>query len=88
MQIDPALNADDFGLNEAGKVIFRALQEYGMVNVDNARANTLYAEGCYGQPDMAWDGILPESEFEKVPLECYRVLKPGKIVEMGDSRKQ
>ncbi len=87
MQINPALHPEDFGLSDAGKVVFRALQEYGMVNVDNARANTLYAEGCYGQPDKSWEGILPEHEFEKVPLECYRVLKLGDIVEMGDHKK-
>jgi len=84
MQLDPALQPAHFGLSPAASVIFRALQEYGMVNVDCARANTFYGEGLYGQPDQSWDGILRPDEFKRVPLECYRVLRLPPITAMGD----
>lgn len=86
MQIDPSLDPKDFGLSKAGEVIFRCLQEYGMVNVDCAKANTLYAEGCWSQPDRNWDGILEEEELYKVPLECYRVLELGPVTHKGDRK--
>jgi hypothetical protein len=62
----------------------RALQEYGAVDVDAAKANTLYGEELNTQPGNTWDGILADWEMMKVPLKHYRVLKLGPIVEMGD----
>ena len=85
IQLDPALEPADFGLSPAGAAIFRALQEYGMVNVDNAGGNTLYGEGLYASTDRSWEGLLEEGEMKKVPLEHYRVLKLGPVTHMGDS---
>jgi hypothetical protein len=87
MQIDPALSPSDFGLSPAGEIIFRALQTYGMVDVDNAGGNTLYGEGLYAHPGRSWEGVLEEEEMKKVPLDCYRVLKLGEITHLGDSRR-
>ncbi|MGD2174584.1 MAG: hypothetical protein PVJ27_04205 [Candidatus Brocadiaceae bacterium] len=88
MQIDPSLDPAEFDLSPGAATLFRALQEYGMVNVDNARANTLYGEGLYGHPGRSWDGLLSEDGLKKVPLECCRVLKLGKIIRKGDTRRQ
>ena len=88
IQIDPVLNPDDFGLSDAARIIFKALQEYGAVNVDNARGNVIYGEGLYGHPDKSWEGILEDNEFEKVPLNCYRILKINNIINMGDSTRK
>lgn len=85
MQLDPALSPDRFPLSAAAKVIFRALQEYGMVNVDVARGNTLYGELLENHPRKSWQGLLDEGELFRIPLEHYRVLKLGPITRMGDS---
>jgi hypothetical protein len=86
MQLDPTLSPDDFQLSRAGRVIFRALQQYGMVNVDNARGNCIYGEGLYGHKDKTWHGVLDPYEFRQIPLKQYRVLTMENIVHMGDGR--
>jgi hypothetical protein len=88
MQLDPALNPRDFDLSPAAEVIFRALQQYGMVNVDVAGGNTLYGEGLWAHPTRSWRGLLEQGALEKVPLEHYRTLKLGPITRMGDSPRQ
>ena len=87
MQLDPKLSPDDFKLSPAGRAIFRALQVYGMVNVDNARGNAIYGEGLYGHKDKSWEGVLDPFEFRQIPLKHYRVLKLENVIPMGDSRE-
>ncbi|NLF40048.1 hypothetical protein GX586_11420 [bacterium] len=88
IQLDPALSPDAFNLSRAGRIIFRALQVYGMVNVDNAGGNSIYGEGLYGQKGRSWEGVLDPFEFRRIPLDCYRVLKLENVVHMGDSRNE
>ena len=88
IQLDPALDLNQFDLTEGEKVVARALQVYGMVNVDNAGGSPIYAEGLWSQPGKSWEGILREWDggINSIPLEHYRVLKAGETVKMGDAR--
>jgi hypothetical protein len=84
LQLDPSLDANAFDLSPAGKVVFRAMQEYGMVVVDVALGNAIYGEYLDGHPSKTWRGILAENELGRIPLKHYRVLKLGQITRMGD----
>lgn len=86
LQLDPDLDLSRFQLSPAAHALARAMQLYGMVNVDNARGNVVYAEGLYGPPGDSWDGILDPGELKRIPLDHYRVLKLGPVTHMGDSR--
>jgi hypothetical protein len=87
MQLDPQLDLDRFDLSPAARIVARASQEYGMVNVDNAGGNALYGEGLWAKPDQSWHGLLePESTF-CIPLDCYRVLKMDNIIHQGQGHK-
>jgi hypothetical protein len=83
LQLDPDLDLDGFGLSAGAKVVARALQEYGCVDVDNARGNTLYAEGLQFKSE-SWRGLLDQEDLRAIPLKHYRVLKLGQIVPLGD----
>ena len=87
VQLDPDLDLDRFELTDAGRVICRALQEYGMVNVDGAAGTPVYVEGLYGDPEHSWDGLLDENELKQIPVRHFRVLKMDSITPMGDGRK-
>ena len=84
LQLDPALDLGQFALSPAARVIARALQEYGMVNVDNAGGSAIYAEGLYGDREKTWEGILDPHGLKAIPIECYRMLKLGEVTRMGD----
>jgi len=87
VQLDPELDLDQFELCDASKVICRALQEYGMVNVDGARGTCVYLEGLYGDPERSWDGVIDdENELKRIPVTYFRVLKLENVVAMGDGR--
>jgi hypothetical protein len=75
VQLDPALNLDSLGLSPAGKVIARALQEYGAYVADHAGALVLFAEGLYGKPDDSWSGVLSGGTLAGIPFSYFRVLK-------------
>jgi len=83
MQLDPALDLDKFNLPPPALAIVRALQVYGMVNVDVAEGNCIYAESPH-KPEWTWDGIIESAVLRCIPLECYRVLKLGETVKLGD----
>jgi hypothetical protein len=86
MQLDPALDLGKFRLSPVAKIICRALQEYGMVNVDVARGNVIYGEGLWDQPGKSWHGMVDEEELKQIPMECFRVLRLENVVNRGDSR--
>lgn len=88
IQLDPDYDIENTRLSPAGKVIARALQEYGAVLVDEAGATVLFAEGG---PELApqWDGILAPGDLQffftpEFMQANFRVLKmeermPGEI---------
>ncbi len=90
IQLDPNLDLEQFDLLPGEKVVARALQKYGMVNVDNAGGSPIYAEGLYGHPDKSWDGVLREWDggINDIPLDHYRVLKLGKVIPKGDHKRR
>ena len=75
IQLDPALDLDSLGLTPAGRVIARALQEYGAYVGDNAGGIVLYAEGLYGKPGQTWNGVLAYNDLVNIPGSSFRVLK-------------
>ena len=84
IQLDPRWDVEHSGLSAAGKVIARALQEYGAFCGDYAGGNVLYANNSPAAL-KAWEGLLRSDELEAVftPAmirEHFRVLDMGDIL--------
>jgi hypothetical protein len=75
IQLDPTLDLDVLGLSDAGKVIARALQEYGAYVGDHAGSLVLFAEGLWAHPDKTWEGLLSEEALIGIPYSAFRVIK-------------
>lgn len=88
IQLDPELDLVPFGLTPEETVVARALQRYGMVIVDVAQGQPIYAEGLWGYPGKTWEGKLREWDggINDIPYKHYRVLKVNNIVNKGDAR--
>jgi len=71
IQLDPNWDVESSALSESGKIIARALQEYGAYCGDFAGANVIYAENS-PEALTEWSGILN-------PEELYNVLTPEMI---------
>ncbi|UCE38304.1 MAG: hypothetical protein JSW00_03440 [Thermoplasmata archaeon] len=74
LQLDPTLDDTDFdawGLDEVGKIIAHALQDYGMIVIDNAGRPKIYAEY---EGTAGWGGILQSNTVDPIPLSAFRVL--------------
>jgi hypothetical protein len=76
-QLDPALDIDSLGLDRTGRIIAKALQEYGMIFIENAGpgSNAIYAERLADKPE-SWNGILTSSTVSSIPLSKLRVIEP------------
>ena len=92
LQLDPALTEADFdrmGLSRTGKIIARALQEYGMINIDVSGRPKIMAENLEDNPlaTEQWTNSalnLTDTTIAAIPYTAYRVLalpesywKPG-----------
>lgn len=83
LQLDPSLTEADFdrlGLNRTGKIIARALQEYGMILIDNSGRPKIYVEDLKNNPlsQRKWsdpDLDLDSSTIASIPFTSFRVLK-------------
>ncbi|MFP4068962.1 MAG: hypothetical protein ACLFVC_02160 [Opitutales bacterium] len=84
LQLDPDLDLAGLNLCPAALTIARAMQEYGLVDVDNAKGNCLYAEGLYGKTGESWEGILAPNDLAAIPVNALRVLKLEGVIERGD----
>ncbi|MFW6457508.1 MAG: fibronectin type III domain-containing protein [Planctomycetota bacterium] len=74
LQLDPDLTEKDFerwGLSRAGKIIARALQEYGMILVDGSGHPKIYVEDHH---TAQWEGILHPRTVSPIPYSAFRVL--------------
>lgn len=74
LRLDPSLDADDLrelGLDEAGIVIARAMQEYGLILIDIAGRPKIYAEY---EDTAGWDDRLTEDTVAAIPIERFEVL--------------
>ena len=82
IQLDPSINVDTLNLNLAGKIIAKALQEYGAFNGDYAGAAVLYADNspsAIGQ----WKGILNKEDLLKVFTPEF-IRKHFRVINMGN----
>jgi hypothetical protein len=87
LQLDPTLTDADFdrmGLNRTGKIIARALQEYGMISVDHSGSFKIYIEDLENNPFATHQWTDPELNLTKdtlssIPYTSFRVLElpPG-----------
>ncbi len=91
IQLDPALDLGTFDLMPGELAVAKALQVYGMVLVDWAGGNVIYAENLnndkYGR---SWDSILRDWDggIITIPVKHYRVLKLQNIIKKGDAKRK
>jgi len=90
IQLDPALDLSQFRLTPEERIVCVALQRYGMVLVDIAEGQPLYAEGLWGHPGRSWRGKLPHGTggISTIPYRDFRMLKSGPAVHLGDGRSK
>ena len=74
-RLDPSLDLDALGFCEPAKVVARAMQEYGMYNVDNGGAFAVYFQNL-GSANSPWEAI-PNliSDLQSLPVTAFRVLR-------------
>jgi len=91
IQLDPQLDLSKFDLTPGELAVARALQMYGMVLIDWAGGNVIYAENLnndkYGR---SWTGILRDWDggIIDIPVKHYRVLKLKNVVYKGDAKRK
>lgn len=76
LQLDPSLTEADFegmGLTPAARVVARALQEYGMIVIDNSGSTKVMLED---NKTANWGSTLTRSSLSSIPLDKFRVLAP------------
>ncbi|MDF3057258.1 MAG: hypothetical protein K0R17_1473 [Rariglobus sp.] len=84
VQLDPALDLEKLRLSPAAKIVARALQRYGAVNVDVCGGHALYGEGLYNDPrGRTWNGLLAEDALVGLGFEHFRVLRMDNVVPQG-----
>ena len=83
IQLDPDLSLNDFDLLPGELAVAKALQRYGVVDVDNGGDFSIYAEGLYGHPGQSWQGLLTSDGIGRIPSRYFRVLKLGNIIHDG-----
>ena len=90
IRLKPELDLSQFHLTRGEMVVARALQRYGMVVVDVAQGQPIYAEGLYGHPDKSWQGKLREWDggISDIPYRYYEVMKVGRVIRKGDTRSR
>ena len=82
MQLDPSLNLEARGLSASGKIIARALQQYGAYVGDFSGAMSLYAESAPDAQAVWRTGLLTDYEIrDQVDLRDFRVLAWGTLFE-------
>ncbi len=78
VQLDPELDIESLDLPPAGKMIARALQEYGMYMSDYAGGLAIYAENPLGRAEDPWPKLgLTTRSPANIPVERMRVIEPG-----------
>ena len=89
IQLDPTLDLSQFPLTPEERIVCVALQRYGMVLVDIAQGQPVYAEGLWGHPGRSWKGKLrPTGGLSTIPYSHYRMLKSGPVTHKGDGRSR
>ena len=78
VQLDPTLDLDSLGLTDYEKTIAKALQEYGMILVDDGGGMAFYVVHPISAKNNPYEGILPDKDYvslENIPVDKFRVLK-------------
>jgi hypothetical protein len=89
VQLDPNLDLSRFPLTREERIVGVALQHYGMVLVDMAQGQPVYAEGLWGHPGKTWKGKLRSTGgLSRIPYSSYRVLVTGPATMKGDGRSK
>lgn len=90
IQLDPTLDLNPFQLTREERIVCVALQRYGMVLVDIAQGQPVYAEGLWGHPGKSWDGKLDHGAggLSRIPYRHFRMLKAGPVTRQGDGRSK
>ncbi len=89
IQLDPKLDLSKFSLTREEIIMCKALQKYGMVLVDIAQGQAIYAEGLWGHPGKLWKDKLREiGGISQIPYSNYRVIKVTGAVHKGDGRSK
>ena len=90
IQLDPKLDLSKYSLTREERIVCVALQRYGMVLVDIAEGQPLYAEGLWGHPGKSWQGKLDHGVggISAISYDHFRMLKTGEAVKMGDGRSK
>jgi hypothetical protein len=81
LQLDPAWDVAHSGLSRAGKIIARALQEYGAYCSDYAGANVLYAENAPSAV-QAWTGVLAPQDLAVI-FNPEFIRKHFRVIDLG-----
>ncbi|TXT56010.1 MAG: hypothetical protein BAJATHORv1_30394 [Candidatus Thorarchaeota archaeon] len=83
LQLNPSIDVDDLEMEEAGKVIARAMQNYGMFLCDNGGGHQVYAYNPINS-GYSWEGILDTDDDgiswifnSSISITDFRVLKLG-----------
>jgi hypothetical protein len=85
IQFDPSIDLDALNLTRSGRVIMRALQEYGAYVGDYSGALSLYAEGSPEAQAYWKDGVLDNYELkDRIDLSSFRVLELGQLYDNGN----
>ncbi|MEI6106283.1 MAG: hypothetical protein WCR49_04640 [Opitutae bacterium] len=90
IQLDPALDLSQFKLTREERIVCIALQRYGMVLVDIAQGQPVYAEGLWGHPGKSWKGKLDNGSggITTIPYRHYRMIQAGPATYKGDGRSK
>jgi hypothetical protein len=90
IQLDPTLDLNQFQLTREERIVCVALQRYGMVLVDIAQGQPIYAEGLWGHPGKSWKGKLSHGAngITKLGFRHFRVLTSGPATQQGDGRSK
>jgi hypothetical protein len=74
LQLDPSLSDQDFnrwGLDRAGIVIAKALQEYGMIIINSSGHPKI---GVEYEGTANWNGLVDKYTVRNIPYSAFRVL--------------
>jgi hypothetical protein len=83
IQLDPTLDLDSLGLSAGGKVVARALQEYGAYVGDFSGGISLHAD-VSASAKAQFAGVLSDYDLAMIDLRRFRVLKLGPLTDDGN----